>query len=103
MLLPYRCSSYGLRVSRVIIEAMVNGIPAVATNGTTLSSQAAEFGAVIGCEDGSVESLCAAIATIERDYPKLRLRAMEQVPRAREHFSVRHFRSLLPAVPGPIS
>jgi glycosyltransferase involved in cell wall biosynthesis len=95
MVLPYRRSSYDLRVSRVIIEAMVNGIPAVATNGTTLASQAAEFGAVVSCEDGSVESLCAAIETAERNYPDLRELAIEQMPRARAHFSVKKFRELI--------
>ena len=40
LLLPYRRSSYGLRVSRVVIEAMVHGIPVVATRGTTIEDQA---------------------------------------------------------------
>jgi glycosyltransferase involved in cell wall biosynthesis len=95
MLLPYRRSSYDLRVSRVMIEAMVNGIPAVVTNGTTLASQSAQFGTVVGCEDGSPESLCAAIETAERNYPELRTRAVEQMPKAREHFSVKTFRNLI--------
>ena len=95
MLLPYRRSSYGLRVSRVIIEAMVNGIPAVATRGTTLNSQATEFGAMIECADGSAESLAAAIESARKDYPHLRAWALEQMPGARAHFSVRYFRELL--------
>jgi glycosyltransferase involved in cell wall biosynthesis len=95
ILLPYRISSYGLRVSRVVIEAMVNGIPVVVTNGTTLAAQAAEFGATIGCADGSAESLCAAIETAERNYPELRAQALEQMPKAREHFSVKTFRTLV--------
>jgi glycosyltransferase involved in cell wall biosynthesis len=99
MLVPYRCSSYVLRVSRVIIEAMVNGIPVVATKGTTLSAQTDEFGAVVGCEDGSVKSLCASIETAERNYPELRKRAMERMPKARAHFSVKKFRDLLLAGP----
>jgi glycosyltransferase involved in cell wall biosynthesis len=95
MLLPYRKSSYALRVSRVIIESMVNGIPAVATNGTTLLSQAAEFGAAVSCEDGSAENLNAAIREVERTYHELRQRALEQMPKARAHFSVQNFRELL--------
>jgi glycosyltransferase involved in cell wall biosynthesis len=95
MLLPYRRSSYGLRVSRVLIEAIVNGIPVVVTTGTTLSSQAAQFGAAEGCADGSAESLVAAIESARENYPALRARALEEVPRARAHFSVRHFRTLL--------
>jgi glycosyltransferase involved in cell wall biosynthesis len=99
MILPYRLSSYALRVSRVVIEAMVNGIPVVATQGTTLASQAIDFGAVISCEDGSTESLCRAIETAEQTYPELRIRALEQAVKARDHFSVRNFRDLLLANP----
>jgi glycosyltransferase involved in cell wall biosynthesis len=95
MLLPYRRSSYSLRVSRVIIEAMVNGIPVVATIGTTLSLQAAEYGALTGCDDGSAESLAAAIETVRRNYPELRSRALKQMLEAREHFSVRNFREMV--------
>jgi glycosyltransferase involved in cell wall biosynthesis len=95
MLLPYRRSSYRLRVSRVMIESLVNGIPVVTTKGTTLFSQAAEFGAVVGCEDDSAESLCAAIGTAGRNYPELRKRARERIPNARAHFSVKKFRELL--------
>src|SRR4029077_1337600 len=51
VILPYRLSSYGLRGSRVLIEAMVHGIPVVATRGTTLAKQAEEFGAALLCED----------------------------------------------------
>ena len=97
LLLPYRCSSYALRVSRVVIEALVNGLPVVATRGTTLADQAEQFGAAVLCDDGGVESLMAAIETVERDYPALATRAGERRTAAREHFSVRHFRSLLAA------
>ncbi len=95
MLLPYRCSSYDLRVSRVVIEAMVNGIPVVATQGTTLGTQAREFGAVVECEDGSAESLTEGIELARKDYLKLRYAALVRRNRACEHFSVRHFRDLL--------
>jgi len=44
MLLPYRLSSYALRGSRVVIEAAVNGIPVIATRGTTLANLAEDFG-----------------------------------------------------------
>jgi glycosyltransferase involved in cell wall biosynthesis len=97
MLLPYRRSSYGLRVSRVVIEALVNGIPVVATQGTTLMSQAEEYGAAVGCEDGSVDSLRAAMETMENKYSELHARALERMPGAGEHFSVKTFRRLLEA------
>ena len=57
MLLPYRLSSYALRGSRVVIEAAVNGIPVVATRGTTLAGVAQEFGTGIFCNDGDPQSV----------------------------------------------
>jgi glycosyltransferase involved in cell wall biosynthesis len=95
VLLPYHRSSYALRVSRVVIEAMVHGIPVVVTQGTTLASQAEEFGAAVLCEDENVESLVAAIETMKRNYESLAASARERQAKARKHFSVEHFRELL--------
>jgi glycosyltransferase involved in cell wall biosynthesis len=95
MLLPYRFSSYGLRVSRVVIEAMVNGMPVVTTRGTTMAQQAEEFGAAKLCEDEDVESLVVAIETMERNYESLATKARQRQASAQEHFSVEHFRKLM--------
>ena len=95
MLLPYRRASYGLRVSRVVIEAMVNGIPVVTSRSTTLDSQATAWGASLSCEEGSAESLKQAIGIAEGGYAGLKARAREIMPRAIAHFSVRNFRDLL--------
>jgi glycosyltransferase involved in cell wall biosynthesis len=95
LLLPYRRSSYALRVSRVVIEAMVHGLPVVATRGTTLAEQAEAFGAAVLCEDENVESLVAAMETMERNFEALAATAREQQAKAREHFSVRQFRETL--------
>ena len=95
LLLPYRCSSYGLRISRVAIEGMVNGIPIVVTNGTTLASQASEFGAAVLCEENDKESLIAAIELAEHDYGALAVKARQRQSSARSHFSVEHFRNIL--------
>jgi len=95
LLLPYRRSSYALRVSRVVIEAMVHGLPVVATRGTTLAEQAEEFGAAVLCEDENVESLVAAIETLEQNYEALAATASERQDAAREHFSVQKFREAL--------
>jgi glycosyltransferase involved in cell wall biosynthesis len=94
MLLPYR-SSYALRGSRVTLEAMVHGIPIVATRGTTLAQQAEQFGAVVQCEDGSVEGLCDAIRQAEDNYTALHDSAIARAASAAEHFSVRTFRRML--------
>lgn len=95
LLLPYRRSSYGLRVSRVVIEAMVQGIPVVTTRATTLEDQAKEFGAAVFSEDGNGESLVSAMAEMEQNYLSLKSRADLQMPASRAHFSVAQFRRLL--------
>jgi glycosyltransferase involved in cell wall biosynthesis len=98
MLLPYRLSSYRLRVSRVAVEAMVNGIPIVVTRGTTLADQAAEFGAAIQCEDGNPHSVGEAIFEAERNYGTLAAKARATAARAQAHFSVKHFRDCVSSV-----
>lgn len=95
LLLPYRRSSYGLRVSRVIIEAMVYGIPVVTTRGTTLEDQAREFGAAIFCEDENVESLVKAIHELEQQFLEKQPAAESKKALAQKHFSVQQFRSVL--------
>jgi glycosyltransferase involved in cell wall biosynthesis len=95
LLLPYRGSSYGLRVSRVVIEALVNGIPVVATRGTTLARQAQEHGVALHCEDEDVESLVAAIEEMEHHCEGGTVAASGRKALAQEHFSVSHFRQLL--------
>ncbi|MEI9864588.1 MAG: glycosyltransferase [Limisphaerales bacterium] len=95
MLLPYRRSSYNLRVSRVVIESMIHGLPVMATQGTTLASQAEEYGAAIPCEDGDAASLVTAIHKMEQQFADLKGHAEQQAQKCREHFSVRHFREII--------
>ncbi|MEA5620795.1 glycosyltransferase [Cronbergia sp. UHCC 0137] len=99
MLLPYRISSYSLRVSRVIIEAMVNGIPVIATEGTTLAEQSAEFGALVKCKNEDPVSLAEAIRYAVTHYQELNAQAKQAVPKAQKHFSVQYFRDCLCNVP----
>lgn len=95
LLLPYRRSSYGLRVSRVVIEAMVHGIPVVATRGTTLAEQAKEFGAAVLCDDENANGLVAAIYEAEQRFPEIRQAADSRKALAQSHFSVQQFRAIL--------
>lgn len=92
ILLPYQSTSYDLRGSRVAIEAMIHGIPAVITRGTAVAEQAEQFGAAVLCEDGNEESLVNAIHDAEQNFPALRARAQQQKAAARAHFSVAEFR-----------
>lgn len=99
MLLPYQRASYRLRGSRVAIEAMIHGIPAVVTRGTSMAQQLEQFGAAILCEDGSVDSLVQAMFNAEQNIDALRRRAEEQKSAASSYFSVAEFRQNLLACP----
>ena len=94
LLLPYR-SPYRLRVSRVVIEAIVRGIPTVVTQGTTLFDQANDFSAAKGCLDGSARDLAKQIVAAINDYPYLSLLARSKAQASRVHFSVSFFRQQL--------
>jgi glycosyltransferase involved in cell wall biosynthesis len=94
MVLPYR-KPYRLRVSRVVIEAMMNGMPVIATRGTTLFEQAEDYGVVIGCEEGSAESLAEAILKAAENFEMMRVSAMQRSTTAAKSFSVGYFRDLL--------
>lgn len=101
LLLPYRRSSYGLRVSRVVIEALVNGIPVVTTRATTLEEQSKEFGAAVFCDDENVNSLVQAIREMEEKFSELKARAEKLKTSAQGHFLVEEFRRR--AFPGKAS
>jgi glycosyltransferase involved in cell wall biosynthesis len=94
IVLPYR-SPYRLRVSRVVIEAMIHGMPVIATEGTTLFEQAEEHGVVLGCEEGSAESLARAILEFAEVFAAMREAAEKKAEKAAESFSVGYFRELL--------
>jgi glycosyltransferase involved in cell wall biosynthesis len=94
MVLPYR-KPYQLRVSRVVIEAMLSGMPVIATHGTTLFEQAEEYGVVVGCEEGNAESLAEAMMEVVERFEMLRLNAQERASVAAGFFSVKYFRELL--------
>jgi glycosyltransferase involved in cell wall biosynthesis len=98
MLLPYR-NSYRLRVSRVVIEGMILGMPVIVTHGTTLWDQAAKFGGAEGCDDGSPESLAAAIVAMVSQFETVRDKAQARMPETSRHFSVAEFRRTLSVVP----
>jgi glycosyltransferase involved in cell wall biosynthesis len=92
MLLPYRSGIYGLRGSRVALEAVVNGIPVIAARGTSPAAAAESFGAGLFCEDGDPESLALAIREMETRYDELAQAAKERAPAAARAFSVESFR-----------
>ena len=91
MVLPYRMP-YQLRVSRVVIEAILNGMPVIATEGTTLHEQAGEYGVVVGCEEGDAESLAEAMLEVSARFESLWVNAEEKASAAAESFSVSCFK-----------
>jgi glycosyltransferase involved in cell wall biosynthesis len=93
MLLPYRISSYRLRVSRVVIEAMINGIIVIATDGTTLADQAAEFGALVRCKNEDSASVAEAINYAINHYEDLINQCQLNISKVQFHFSVKYFRN----------
>jgi glycosyltransferase involved in cell wall biosynthesis len=93
MLLPYRISSYRLRVSRVVIEAMINGIIVIATDGTTLVDQAAEFGALVRCKNEDPVSVAEAINYAINHYEDLINQSQLNISKVQFHFSVKYFRN----------
>ena len=92
-------SPYRLRVSRVVIEGMLQDMPVIATEGTTLHQQAEEYGVVVGCEDGSAESLAQAILEVAEGFAAMRETARQKARLAAESFSVGRFRELLGRIP----
>jgi glycosyltransferase involved in cell wall biosynthesis len=94
MLLPYR-SPYRLRVSRVVIEGMILGIPLVVTRGTTLWDQASRYGCAKACDEDSAESVAEAILALLDEYEETSRRAKDCRIEALRHFSVAEFRNRL--------
>jgi glycosyltransferase involved in cell wall biosynthesis len=94
MVLPYR-KPYRLRVSRVVIEAMLNGMPVIATEDTTLLEQVNEHGCGLACQEGSAESLARAILQAAANSDLMQRVAKEKAPEVQSNFSVDRFRQLL--------
>lgn len=94
MVLPYR-AEYTLRGSRVIVEAMIHGIPVIASKGTTLENHAICFGACVTCDTSSDEVVASAIEEGIARLPELQAVAKERALGASEHFSVKNFRDIL--------
>jgi glycosyltransferase involved in cell wall biosynthesis len=94
MVLPYR-KPYRLRVSRVVIEAMLNGMPVIATEDTTLLEQANEHGCGLACQEGSAESLARAILQAAANSDLMQRVAKEKAPEVQSNFSVDRFRQIL--------
>lgn len=94
MVLPYR-DAYRLRISRVAIEAMINGIPAVVTTNTTLWSDFQRLGAACPFDEESPEGLAAAIYEMADRFQFYSQQARQRAPQCRKAFSVNEFREIV--------
>jgi glycosyltransferase involved in cell wall biosynthesis len=94
MLLPYR-NPYRLRVSRVVIEGMILGLPLVVTRGTTLWDQASRYGCAKACDEDSAESVAEAILALLDGFEEASRQAKDCQIEALRHFSVAEFRRRL--------
>jgi glycosyltransferase involved in cell wall biosynthesis len=94
MLLPYR-DDYALRGSRVVLEAIVHGIPILVSQGTTLEEHLNGFGVGITCDCRNPDVLCDALFRIVSNLEIRSALALEKAHDARVYFSVANFRRLL--------
>jgi glycosyltransferase involved in cell wall biosynthesis len=101
LLLPYRGagSAYSLRVSRVLIEGLVNGLPAIVTARSTLAQQLRDFGAGLAVEERDIAAYVEALHEMSVHWRDYRARAEERMLAARSHFSVAEFRRCLSQEP----
>jgi glycosyltransferase involved in cell wall biosynthesis len=95
IVLPYRRSSYHNRVSRVAIEAAIQGIPLVYMSGTWCEELVELTGAGVAIPEESAEAVCQALRTAFDHLPNLRLQARRTARLVAEKFSGRRFRQRL--------
>ncbi len=95
MVLPYRNSSYYARVSQVATECNCICTPIIYTKGGWLEETVSGYGAGIGIEDESVDSLVAAILNMQKEYNAYQAAAKTVMLQARTYYSPQHFVSIL--------
>ena len=98
MALPYR-HDYALRGSRVVLEAMIHGIPVLVSRGTTLDEHMNRFGAGMDIPANNVSALAEAFGKVVDSAGELKSQARLKAALARREFSVSNFRGLLMGAP----
>ncbi|NVN98254.1 MAG: hypothetical protein HXX17_02950 [Geobacteraceae bacterium] len=77
VLAPYEREQFSSQVSGVILDALLNGAPVIATKGTWSAIQVQRFGAGITIAERSISALEIAIDTILADWSSYSQRACE--------------------------
>jgi glycosyltransferase involved in cell wall biosynthesis len=95
VVLPYRLKSYGLRVSRVSVEAALLGKPIIFSRGTWSGEVAELAGGGCEIEEETPESIARSIVRALKNFDVLKAEASLGAHRVRDFYSVGHFRRLL--------
>jgi glycosyltransferase involved in cell wall biosynthesis len=95
MVLPYRRASYFARISGVAVEAVTAGIPVIYTEQTWMADLVGSIGAGVAIEDGSTDSLVAAISCVFDRRDSFRQRACDAMSAARAAHSSAGFANAL--------
>lgn len=103
VVLPYR-DDYALRGSRVVLEAMIHGIPVIVSEKTTLADHMLQFGVGMMTSGNDASALSEALRQAIDSADRLMVQARDKASVAQQEFSVANFRGLLmeAAKPGQV-
>lgn len=90
VLAPYERERFAHAVSGVVLDALLNGAPVIATRGTWPGSQVERFGAGVTIGERTPEALSAAIDTVLADWPTFAERACVAARVLAEEHDPRH-------------
>jgi glycosyltransferase involved in cell wall biosynthesis len=94
IVLPYG-ANYNLRGSRVLIDALVRGLPVAVTKGSSMQTLAESYGSCVVIEELNVNSVAASIRKLHKMAKHQGYQRSLNTAAARSYFSVRNFRSLV--------
>ena len=102
IIMPYRKASYLRRSSRVALDAICRGVPAIYTRGTNQEELVTQYGAGLGVEDADAASLAKAILVAYTKNAEYRAQSLKQAPAAQSAFSPAAFwQAIDPRFPKP--
>jgi glycosyltransferase involved in cell wall biosynthesis len=93
LVLPYG-PNYEVRGSRVMVDALVRGLPVAVTQGSSMQTQAERFGSAVLIDGWTESAIKAAIKNLADVVRQGSARDRSAVMSAREYFSVKNFRAL---------
>jgi glycosyltransferase involved in cell wall biosynthesis len=93
IILPYG-PNYELRGSRVVIDALVRGLPVAVTQGSSMQTLAERFGNFVVIDGWTESAIEAAIKNLADVFRQGSARDRSAGMSAREYFSVKNFRAL---------